>query len=263
MYTDGEVIETQTADCAVFDNAQAVLLSGQMRITLEDYDTGETIPLSEGSMPVISTNISYDTPNGTVSTGPILAMDPDPAIFDNIGGFFGADSFSFWLSSQQLPEGYVIPGNEQSIGYYDGTILPEGCMTVDRYDNGSANVVFRLKHIVIGDVNGDGEFNIADAVSLQKWLLAVPDAELACWKAGDLDGNLKLNVFDLILMKQVVAEQCKDYVEPDVRSTWPSEMMVVKDSIEMYQGPDTSYPVVATIPGTFVKRLHEGSVQDE
>lgn len=29
-----------------------------------------------------------------------------------------------------------------------------------------------------GDVNADGQFNIADAVLIQKWLLAVPDTTL-------------------------------------------------------------------------------------
>ncbi len=52
-----------------------------------------------------------------------------------------------------------------------------------------------------GDCNADGSFNIADAVLLQKWLLTVPDTELADWRSCDLfrDGNL--NAIDLSLMK--------------------------------------------------------------
>lgn len=34
-----------------------------------------------------------------------------------------------------------------------------------------------------GDVNAD---SVIDAILLQKWLLAVPDAELTDWKAADL-----------------------------------------------------------------------------
>lgn len=52
---------------------------------------------------------------------------------------------------------------------------------------------------VAGDVNADGAFNVA---ALQKWLLAVPDAELANWKAGDLCQDDVLNVIDLCFMKQ-------------------------------------------------------------
>ena len=53
-----------------------------------------------------------------------------------------------------------------------------------------------------GDVNNDGSFNIADAVLLQKWLLAVPDTELSDWKAADLCEDGVLNVFDLCAMRQ-------------------------------------------------------------
>ena len=53
-----------------------------------------------------------------------------------------------------------------------------------------------------GDVNVDGKFDIADVVTLQKWLLAVSDIELANWEAADLCEDGKLNVFDLCVMKQ-------------------------------------------------------------
>ena len=58
-----------------------------------------------------------------------------------------------------------------------------------------------------GDVNADGQFNIADVVLMQKWLLAVPDAKLADWKAGDLCEDDRLDVFDLCLMKRQLIEQ--------------------------------------------------------
>ena len=54
---------------------------------------------------------------------------------------------------------------------------------------------------VRGDVNADGEFSIADAVALQKWLLCVPDTVLADWQAGDLCEDDRLGVFDLCVMK--------------------------------------------------------------
>ncbi len=60
---------------------------------------------------------------------------------------------------------------------------------------------------VVCDVNDDGEFTVADVVLLQKWLLAVPDAYLANWKAADLCEDEKLNVFDLCLMKRALLEQ--------------------------------------------------------
>ena len=63
------------------------------------------------------------------------------------------------------------------------------------------------KKAVIGDVNADGAFNIADVVLLQKWLIAVPNVVLIDWKEGDLCEDDRLNVFDLCLMKSTLMEQ--------------------------------------------------------
>lgn len=60
---------------------------------------------------------------------------------------------------------------------------------------------------IIGDINADGKFSIADAVLLQKWLLAVPDAVLADSEAGDINGDERLNIFDLCLMKQMLTQK--------------------------------------------------------
>ena len=57
---------------------------------------------------------------------------------------------------------------------------------------------------IMGDVNCDGEFTIADVVLLQKWLLAVPDIELKNWKAVDFYDDERLDVFDLCLMKREI-----------------------------------------------------------
>ncbi len=60
---------------------------------------------------------------------------------------------------------------------------------------------------MMGDVNADGDFTISDVVLLQKWLLAVPDTNLANWKAADFCKDNKLDVFDLCLMKRALIEQ--------------------------------------------------------
>lgn len=58
-----------------------------------------------------------------------------------------------------------------------------------------------------GDVNTDGNFDVADVVLLQKWLLAVPDTHLANWKAGNYCDDERLDVFDLCLMKRALIEK--------------------------------------------------------
>lgn len=59
---------------------------------------------------------------------------------------------------------------------------------------------------VAGDVNGDGEFSIADLVLFQKWLLAVPGTHLDNWNAADLCENAGLDVFDFCLMRRSLIE---------------------------------------------------------
>lgn len=59
---------------------------------------------------------------------------------------------------------------------------------------------------ITGDLNADGEFNISDAVLLQKWLLSESDAELADWKAADLYEDDKLDVFDMIEMRKLLVQ---------------------------------------------------------
>ena len=55
-----------------------------------------------------------------------------------------------------------------------------------------------------GDVNGDKEFNVADLVALQNWLLAKPNSELVNWQAGDLCEDGIVNVFDMIMMRKLL-----------------------------------------------------------
>ena len=101
----------------------------------------------------------------------------------------------------------------------------------------------------MGDVNNDGEFNVADVVLLQKWLLAVPDTHLANWKAVDFCNDNVLNVFDLCLMKQELTKKMvTTYVEPDERFEWGVPFYVLKDGLKLYSGPDESYDVIASIP---------------
>lgn len=101
----------------------------------------------------------------------------------------------------------------------------------------------------MGDVNNDGEFNVADVVLLQKWLLAVPDTHLANWKAVDFCNDNVLNVFDLCLMKRELIERmATPYVEPDERFEWGVPFYVLKDGLKLYAGPAESYDVIASIP---------------
>ena len=55
---------------------------------------------------------------------------------------------------------------------------------------------------VIGDVNADGEFTVADVVMMQNYLLG--RGELTNWEAGDLCNDCIITVFDLIKLKRLL-----------------------------------------------------------
>lgn len=58
---------------------------------------------------------------------------------------------------------------------------------------------------VLGDVNADGKFNVADVVMMQKWLVC--NGELTDWKAGDLYKDDVINAFDLCIMRSMLIQE--------------------------------------------------------
>ncbi len=73
-----------------------------------------------------------------------------------------------------------------------------------KIENMSLIAVESTTELISGDVNADGEFSVADAVVLQKWLLGTPDIALANWKAADLCEDERLDVFDFCIMRQML-----------------------------------------------------------
>lgn len=91
----------------------------------------------------------------------------------------------------------IPPANSSTAGLYSVKITSEGGIsrTVDVcrvYPSG-----------VTGDVNCDGEFSIADAVCLQKWLIG-REIDTADYTQGELDGDGILTVLDLCIMKNML-----------------------------------------------------------
>ncbi|MDE6730717.1 MAG: polysaccharide deacetylase family protein [Oscillospiraceae bacterium] len=85
-----------------------------------------------------------------------------------------------------------------TISAYTGEILLEHAKILTKSENP------KNPEFIMGDVNQDSNFDITDLIMLQKWLLAIPDARLTDWKAGDFTGDGKLTIFDFCLMKQAL-----------------------------------------------------------
>ena len=253
VYASEKAEETAAADCVVLDNAQEILLAGQMKTTLVDSNTGELISIDKDSQVSLWTDIKFETADGSIYSDPIEMITQNPDRIPNIAEFFDADHFSFGLSGSSLPEFYSLPEASDTPGYYSGNIIPENSITVKRYDNGAADVVFKLKYTPSGDANGDGCFSISDAVVLERLLLGKPAAPFSSWKALDFCHDNRLNVFDLIMLKKrLAAINEKGYTEPDVLNQWGIDFQVIKDGLELRQGPSEDFNVISNIP----KKIH-------
>ena len=78
----------------------------------------------------------------------------------------------------------------------------------DKFLN-SAKYIFDESYVappqeIKGDVDANGEFNTADLVLMNKWLVRAPDTELKNWKAGDFIEDEQLDVFDLVMMRKAL-----------------------------------------------------------
>ena len=216
---------TITADCAVLDNAQTVLLPGQVKVTLVDTDTNEPIIYQNDS----DTEFGYilfrecDLGDGYIENPAVTGLNTNPE------GIQYADlseerEYTFHLEQNSKVKNYSIMRDKSSIV---------------RNDNNSYDLVFKLKFTPTGDVNDDGEFNVADLVLLQKWLLAVPDTHLANWKAVDFCNDNVLNVFDLCLMKRKLLEKVQTPIS--VTMTQTGGVMAVHYEYKAYQDGEKYY----------------------
>lgn len=199
-YNPEDAIEKAAIDCVVYDGGASILKDGEMKITLVDAVTGELIPFtgSEEGWVGLATDIStYDKELGEyISTGPIYELFTNPSRIE-LGRIFNADSYYFGLLEYTVPAGY-----RSAARYSNGKSYPEDEIEVRRFDNGSADVVFKLKRVISGDVNNDGVFGIADLVTLQKYLVSGDSTKLTNWEEGDFCTNGRLDIYDLCLMRR-------------------------------------------------------------
>ena len=66
------------------------------------------------------------------------------------------------------------------------------------------NGITIVSSITSGDVNADGNFDIADVTCLQKWLIYASETAPANWQSGDVCKDGFIDTFDLCLMKHML-----------------------------------------------------------
>lgn len=132
-------------------------------------------------------------PESCTSVGDYAFLDCDSLYRVGIQGDaqLGLRSFGYrYRSGYQLQPGFVIDSDSPAAISY-----------------GKENGIRMQSELVPGDVNGDGQLNVADVVLLQRWLLAVPDTMLADWQAGDLCRDGLLNGADLAAVKAILVQE--------------------------------------------------------
>ena len=158
---------------------------GTARLTYIDKYTGEPIPtellrnhpFTFGAE--IVTAPDPDMPNARDYWDHVYTIDSNPYIIDEVLAerYSQAAEYQFW-------------GNEKP--------------AVTVYNNGSMDLVVTTKVRVSGNVNNDFDFNIADAVTLQNWLLGRPDAKLKNWAQADFTLDNQIDTFDLCIMRDML-----------------------------------------------------------
>ena len=98
---------------------------------------------------------------------------------------------------------------------YDSKYTIPETATIYGYDNSTAQAYAETHNrnfvsldtapeILVGDADKNGEFDILDIITLQKWLLGA--GNLPNWKAVDFNQDGIINIFDLVLAKKYYLE---------------------------------------------------------
>ena len=169
------------------------------RFNLTTPSTTTTVTTSETTTTTVSeTQPAYETVSFTDTISEIV---PNTSVtFAEYGTFFfQGDSYYHGDESKNLS--HYEAGDKISIQF-----------TYDR-ESGMIQRVDALQleensHKVIGDINADGQFTIADVVMVQKWLLG--SGNVTDLTAGDYNADGQLNGLDLCSMKQALRKETQE-----------------------------------------------------
>lgn len=139
--------------------------------------------------------------------------------YPDYNGGSGVSNTEFWLNDSGSCMILFTVSNFDTIAYIESSYL--GSIEEFRFlynsyeDKAEIPQNIRLDEykvyngIVAGDVNGDGNLNVADVVMLQRWIIGASD-ELADWRLGNVVEDDRLDSFDLCLLKRMVVESMRD-----------------------------------------------------
>nr|MCR5305105.1 carbohydrate-binding domain-containing protein [Oscillospiraceae bacterium] len=107
-----------------------------------------------------------------------------------------------------------------------------------------------------GDINRDGKVNSSDASSLLSYLLK-ETSTLPDWRAGDMDGDGRLDAVDLALLKRQIIKAASQIEVPD-----EPQYIHLKDSGISYEGTSISVQGKTAVISTSGTYYIDGSIKD-
>ena len=148
------------------------------------------------------------------SSCPKLTSITFPANVKEIGNYVISNDSLITSVTVLNPECYIYSGKEalsnthdaNMSSCYNGVIYGYNVSTAHDYAD-AWGYEFVAIDGVMGDVNADGLFNAADVVLMQGWIVSSPDSKLVNWRAGDFDGNGRLDTLDLTHMKKALSQK--------------------------------------------------------
>lgn len=108
---------------------------------------------------------------------------------------------------------------------------------------------------VKGDLNGDGNVNVADAVLLRKFILGAKGLSITDWKAGDLCEDGVLDGFDMTAMRKLLIKP-NAAIQPEQPTTPVSTYKF--DSAKKYSEYSWDYKNSIPQAGTVIKENYNG-----
>ncbi len=170
-----------------FNNLE-VKNNGSKTITFPSYFNANNVIINSGSVTITS-----DSTNANI-TNIFMRIGAKITLTGNMNGLTSVNKASF---SSDMTSCVSVSANTIT-----AVVVGNAKVTAaNSSDSTTINIVVESP-LEVGDVNCDGEINVADAVLLQKWLLAVPNKWLPNWKYSDMDNDNKLDVFDLVFLKR-------------------------------------------------------------
>lgn len=162
-------------------------------------DSADRISLDAGLLKKLGDNYAIEVNYTSSEYAPVVALQKwssTPSIWKAIQPFYFNGDKAVFLASD-----IVKALDELEIDYtdLDGIALSAYGGTITLSD-AKLLVKPESSENLMGDVNNDETFSLADVIALQKWLLG--KGSLSNWKNADFNNDKIVNIIDLALMKQ-------------------------------------------------------------